>query len=182
MSEQASATAELGWYWGEADPKTLTIIGAFATEPKGLISMEKITADVASHGFLLDSSQVMPTQQIIKQAYAEMAGEDYVYDPNDIPKTIVDRLKACEPDHMRAVLQELGQLAGGSREIAELELIAGDRIEAGEQYETIPTLTHLSQLAMDRVVMAEENGWVHFAPSPRGVRADYFFRDDLIGS
>jgi hypothetical protein len=100
------------WYWGEADPKTAAVIGALAKPPTG-ISMEKNTAVAASsyRGFRMSSEAMTHAWNRQFKNIADLFGLDY--DPDAVPKAAVDELSKLEPDHMRAVLQELGGLAGG---------------------------------------------------------------------
>lgn len=154
MTEQADA--QTMWFWNEVNPKTATIVGAFGEVPLDIFSLEKSTADVASRGFRLPSEAVMPTQQIIEKAFAEMKGEEYDHDPEAIQKTIIDKLRECEKDERQEVLRELGTLAAGdSAPVSELTEIVGQKIEGPAPYVTIPLLRALSTLAIHRMAGTE---------------------------
>lgn len=164
MTEQTGI--QTPWYWNEVDPKTATIVGAFGEVPLDIFSLEKSVADRASRGFGLPSEAVMPTQQIISQAFAELQGEEYNHDPEAIQKTIIDKLRECESDERQEVLSELGRLAAGdSAPVAELTKIVGEKIEGDAPYITIPLLTALSTLAIHRLAATERGPgllyWAH---------------------
>lgn len=154
MTEQADAQPV--WFWNEVNPKTATIVGAFGEVPLDIFSLEKSTADVASRGFRLPSEAVMPTQQIIQQAYAELQGETVEHDPEAIQKAVIDKLRECESDERQEVLSELGRLAAGdSAPVAALAELAGEKIEGERPYNTIPLLRALSTLAIHRLAGAQ---------------------------
>ncbi len=175
MSETAEGLA----YWGEVDPKTATIVGAFGQVPVDIFGLEKITASAASYGFGLASEEVMPTQKIVAKAYAELRGEAYQDDPESIQKTIIDQLRECEPDERRAVLDELGELAAGSSDVVTGLIETIDEKVAGDRpYRTIPLLRALSTLALHRIAATEiRPGTLSFAPSPRGMDHHPAFRE-----
>lgn len=148
------------WYWGECDPRVATIVGSLSNTHE--INLLKQTAEVALEGFGVAYSESSELWDQSMQQVAQLQGREY--DPDTIPKALVDKLSEIEPEERTSLMQELGELAGARSGAIELALQAGEDVDREDPYRAIPALKVLSGLAVSRLA---RNGEIGIFPDMR---------------
>lgn len=140
------------WYWGEGDPRVATIVGALSEGHE--LHLLKLAAEMAVEGFGLTYDESTELWDRSMEQVAQLKGIEY--DPDSIPKALVDKLSELDSSERTLLMRELGELAGTRGGAVDLALQAGEEVGSDDPYRAIPALKVLSGVAVRRLARNED--------------------------